>query len=128
MRIEWVTKRSGRLEHLVNDKDQNLNSPDNDTASELGDIKPEPASRQWSSYAFGLAFACLMAIALSHVFGIASPELSTILMVGIVISGTIAWAIQARQNCPHCGTLYGYGFRIVNAHICKKCGGDFRDV
>lgn len=112
----------------MNDRDQNSPPRDDGPTSDTDAVKPEPASRQWSSYAFGIAFACLMAIALSQVFGFASPQLSTILMIGIVISGTAAWAIQARQTCPHCGTLYGYAFRIVNAHICRKCGGDFRDV
>lgn len=110
------------------DKDEQPSAPtpDGDSQSDTGSTKSEPASRQWSSYAFGLAFACLMAIALSQIFGFASPQLSTVLMIGIVVSGTAAWAIQARQTCPHCGTLYGYGFRIVNAHICRSCGGDFR--
>ena len=85
-----------------------------------------PASQQWSNYAFGLALVCLAALALSHGLGFATPLLSGILMIGIVISGTAAWAIQARQPCPHCGALYGYRFRVTNTHLCPTCGADLR--
>ena len=84
-----------------------------------------PPHQKWSSAAFGLAGVCLAAIALAKLFGFATPTLSGVLMAGIVISGTAAWFLQARQKCPHCGELYGYGFRIVNANLCRKCGGDF---
>ncbi len=83
-----------------------------------------PPHQKWSSAAFGLAGVCLAAIALAKLFGFATPALSGVLMAGIVISGTAAWFIQARQKCPHCGESYGYGFRLVNAHLCRKCGGD----
>ncbi len=84
-----------------------------------------PPHQKWSSAAFGLAGVCLAAIALAKLFGFATPALSGVLMAGIVISGTAAWIIQARQKCPHCGEPYGYGVRIMNAHRCRKCGGDF---
>jgi len=87
----------------------------------------QPPYQKWSSYAFGLAGICLAALALASVFDFASPALSSILMAGIVISGTAAWIIQARHKCPHCGEPYGYGVRLVNAHLCRKCGGDIRD-
>ena len=81
--------------------------------------------QKWSSAAFGLAGICLAAIALSNLFGFATPALNGVLMVGIVISGTAAWIIQARQKCPHCGELFGYGIRIMNTDRCRKCGGNF---
>jgi len=89
-------------------------------------MNPQPYQK-WSSYAFGLAGICLAVLALSKLFGFATPALSGVLMAGIVISGTAAWLIQARHTCPHCGEPYGYGIRIVNAHLCRKCGGDVRD-
>jgi hypothetical protein len=67
----------------------------------------------------------LLGLAMSHVFGLATPELSLFAMAGIVISGTAAWFIQAKQPCPDCGQLYGYRFRFVNARICRNCGGEF---
>ncbi len=86
----------------------------------------QPPYQKWSSAAFGLAALCLGGIALSNVFGIATAQLNGVLLAGIFISGTLAWVIQARQKCPHCGEPYGYAFRIVNAHLCRKCGGDMR--
>ncbi|MDH3196041.1 MAG: hypothetical protein OEL78_07000 [Hyphomicrobiales bacterium] len=85
-----------------------------------------PPYQKWSSAAFALAGICLAVLALATVFGFASPALSAVLMAGMVIAGTAAWAVQARQKCPHCGEPYGYGIRIVNTHRCRKCGGDFR--
>jgi hypothetical protein len=87
-------------------------------------MNPQP-HHKWSSAAFGLAGLCLAALVLASVFDFATPALSRVLMAGIVISGTIAWVVQARQKCPHCGEPYGYGVRIVKAHLCRKCGGDF---
>jgi hypothetical protein len=85
-----------------------------------------PPHQKWSSAAFGLAGLCLAALALSTLFGFATPTLSRVLMAGIFISGTAAWIIQARHICPHCGEPYGYGVRIVNSHLCRKCRGDIR--
>ena len=84
-----------------------------------------PPYQKWSSYAFGLAGICLAVLALSTLFGFSTQQLSAILMAGIVISGTAAWVIQARQKCPHCGEPYGYGVRIGKANLCRKCGGDY---
>ena len=81
--------------------------------------------QKWSSAAFGLAGICLAALALANLFALTTPRLNSILMAGILISGTAAWIIQARQKCPHCGEPYGYGVRILKAHLCRKCGGDF---
>lgn len=83
-----------------------------------------PPYQKWSTYAFGLAGLCLAVLALSVLFGFSTPQLTRVLMVGIVLSGTAAWIIQARQKCPHCGEPYGYGVRIGKANLCRKCGGD----
>ena len=88
-------------------------------------MSPQPHEK-WSSAAFGLAGICLAALALANLFGLTTPRLNGVLMAGILISGTAAWIIQARQKCPHCGETYGYGVRIVKANSCRKCGGDFR--
>jgi len=87
-------------------------------------MNPQP-HQKWNSYAFGLAGICLAALALANLFGFSTPALSSVLMAGILISGTAAWIIQARQKCPHCGEPYGYGIRIMKANLCRKCGGDF---
>ena len=86
---------------------------------------PQPYQK-WSTAAFAFAALCLAAIALAKVFGIATPTVNGVFMAGIVVAGTAAWIIQARQTCPHCGKPYGWGFRIVKAHLCRHCGGDFR--
>ncbi len=88
-------------------------------------MNPQP-HQKWSSAAFGIAGLCLAAIALSKLFRFSTPALSGVLMAGIVVSGTAAWIIQARQICPHCGEPFGYGVRIMNADRCRKCGGDYR--
>ncbi len=85
---------------------------------------PQPPYQKWSSYAFGLAGLCLAVLALANVFGFTSRALNSVLMTGIFVAGTAAWIVQARQICPHCGVPYGYRIRIVNANICRKCGGD----
>lgn len=86
----------------------------------------EPGSQKWSDYAFGLALACLLGMALAHVFGLATLAVNTVFVAGVLISGTAAWVIQARLVCPHCGSRYGYGIRILNSHLCPKCKGDMR--
>lgn len=86
------------------------------------------ASQKWTSYATGLAVVCLLGLALTLVFGLATPQVRTILMVGILVSGTIALVGQARQKCPHCGEPYGYRFKVVNTHLCPKCGEDTRAI
>jgi hypothetical protein len=82
-------------------------------------------SQKWSSYASSIAVLSLLGLALMHVFGVATPQLSLIVMGGIVASGTVAWLVQAKQPCPDCGQLYGYRFRFVNARVCRNCGGEF---
>jgi hypothetical protein len=84
-----------------------------------------PPHQKWSSAAFGLAGLCLAVLAFSILFRFSTPQLSAVLMAGILISGTAAWVIQARQKCPHCGERYGYGVRIGKANLCRKCRGDF---
>ncbi|MEL6961959.1 MAG: hypothetical protein AAGA73_08265 [Pseudomonadota bacterium] len=83
------------------------------------------ASKKWSSYASSLAVLSLLALALMHVFDIATPTLNLVIMGSIVASGTVAWLVQAKQPCPDCGRLYGYRFRFVNARHCRHCGGEF---
>ena len=82
-------------------------------------------SKKWSSYASAIAVLSLLVLALAHVIGVVTPTLSVIVMGGIVLSGTTAWLVQARQPCPQCGKLYGYRFRFVNARMCRNCGGEF---
>ena len=82
-------------------------------------------SKRWSAYASSLAVLSLLALALLHVFGLATPELNLVVMACIVASGTVAWLVQARQRCPDCGKPYGYRFRFMHARICRNCGGEF---
>jgi hypothetical protein len=84
------------------------------------------ASKKWSSYASSLAVLSLLALALMHAFGMATPILSLVAMGCIVASGTVAWLVQAKQPCPDCGRLYGYRFRFMHARICRHCGGEFQ--
>ena len=77
-------------------------------------------------YALGLAVVCLVALALANVFGLATTAVKTTLMVGITVSGTVAWIVHAHQKCRHCGTPHGYRIRLVNSHLCPKCKGDMR--
>lgn len=81
--------------------------------------------KKWSSYASSLAVLSLLALAVMHVVGFATPILSLIAMGCIVASGTVAWLVQAQQPCPDCGKLYGYRFRFLHARICRNCGGEF---
>lgn len=87
----------------------------------------EGTGRKWSSHASILAGVCLFALALSHVFGLATPLTNLVLGLGVVAAGTVVWAIQARQKCPRCGTPYGYRVRLLKANLCPKCGFDLRD-
>ena len=82
-------------------------------------------SKKWSSYASSVAVLSLLALAVMHVIGFATPTLSVIVMGCIVASGTVAWLIQAKQPCPDCGKPYGYRFRFLHARICRNCGGEF---
>jgi hypothetical protein len=82
-------------------------------------------SRNWSRPAANLAMICLVGSALAHVLGLATPLLNALLMTGILLAGTTAWLVQARQVCPECGRRYGYRFRLVNAATCRHCGGEF---
>ena len=102
-------------------------APDNDPEPGNENAGPPQGIERWSNAALLVAVASLGAIAFFNAFGLDTPTINTVLMIGIMISGTVFWAIQARQPCPHCGAPYGYGFRIVNAHICRSCGGDIRE-
>lgn len=81
--------------------------------------------QKWVSRVYGFAAICLAALALLEVTDKATPFLQTFLMLGIVLAGTGAWVMQAKRQCPKCGEIYGYHFRIVNANICRKCGAEF---
>ncbi len=81
--------------------------------------------QNWVSRAYGFAAFCLAALAILEITDRATPFLQTMLMAGIVLAGTAAWAMQAKRKCPKCGEVYGYHFRIVNANVCRKCGAEF---
>lgn len=81
--------------------------------------------QRWVSRAYAFAAACLFGLAIVEAFGMATPFLRTLLMVGIGASGTVAWIMQVKRKCPKCGQLYGYAIRIVNANVCRYCGTDF---
>ena len=81
--------------------------------------------QRWVSRAYAFAGACLFALAIAEISDHATPVLRTLLMLGIAASGTVAWVMQAKRECPKCGRLYGYGIRIVNANVCRYCGEDF---
>lgn len=92
-------------------------------------VSPDPVmhpSKKWSFYASSVAVLSLLALAVMHVAGFATPTLTLIAMGCIVASGTVAWLVQARQPCPDCGRLYGYRFRFLHARICRHCGGEFQ--
>lgn len=88
-------------------------------------MKPLPYQK-WSSYAFGLAGICLAAIAFATLFKFSTPMIRGVLMAGIIVAGTAAWLLQAREKCPHCGKPFGYAIRIGNTDRCRKCGGNYR--
>ena len=94
-----------------------------DTVPRIG--RAQIRYQRWISRAYGFAAFCLAALAILEVTDMATPFLQTILMLGIVAAGTGAWVLQAKRQCPKCGTLYGYHFRIVNANVCHKCGAEF---
>ena len=81
--------------------------------------------QKWVSRTYAFAAACLFGLAIVEVFGMATPLVRTLLMIGIGASGTVAWVMQAKRECPKCGRLYGYAIRIVNANVCRYCGTDF---
>ena len=87
--------------------------------------RPQIRYQRWVARAYGFAAFCLAALAILEITDMATPFLQTILMLGIVAAGTAAWVLQAKRQCPKCGELYGYHFRIVNANKCHKCGAEF---
>ena len=90
------------------------------------EVSPSDARYQkWVSRAYGFAAFCLAALAIVEITDTATPQIQTLLMLGIALAGTAAWVMQAKRKCPNCGHLYGYHFRIVNANRCRKCGADF---
>lgn len=80
---------------------------------------------KWVTRAYGFAAACLFALALAEFFGFATPQIQTLLMLGIMVAGTAAWVLQAKRICHNCGQLYGYHFRLVKANMCHKCGAEY---
>lgn len=81
--------------------------------------------QMWVSRVYGFAAACLFVLALVEFFDIATPKIQTLLMLGIMAAGTIAWVLQAKRKCLNCGQLYGYHFRLVKANMCHKCGAEY---
>ena len=81
--------------------------------------------QKWVSRVYGFAAACLFALAIVEFFDVATPQIQTLLMLGIVAAGTAGWVLQAKRKCPNCGQLYGYHFRLVKANMCHKCGAEF---
>jgi predicted RNA-binding Zn-ribbon protein involved in translation (DUF1610 family) len=81
--------------------------------------------REWVSRAYGFAGLCLAALAIAEVTGNASPLVRTLTMLGIALAGTVAWAMQAKRECPECGAQYGYAIRIVHSNYCRKCGAEY---
>lgn len=84
-----------------------------------------PTSKAWSSLASSVTVLAVIALALMHLLDLATVELNLLVLSAIVVSGTAAWLIQAKQPCPDCGRLYGYRFRFVNARHCRNCGAEF---
>ncbi|MEM8744135.1 MAG: hypothetical protein AAGF14_05820 [Pseudomonadota bacterium] len=94
--------------------------------SPVPEISPSNARHQkWVSRAYGFAAACLFGLAVAEVSGMATTLVRTLAMIGIGASGTVAWVMQAKRECPNCGRLYGYAIRIVNANVCRYCGTEF---
>ena len=81
--------------------------------------------QKWVTRVYGFAAACLFALALAEFFDIATPQIQTLLMLGIVAAGTASWVLQAKRKCHNCGQLYGYHFRLVKANVCHKCGAEY---
>lgn len=101
-------------------------SPARKEAGSVPGIKPQHLRYQkWVSRAYGFAALCLLVLAIVEVTNTATPLVRTLLMIGIVLAGTLAWVMQAKCVCPECGEPYGYHFRIVNANVCRKCGAEF---
>lgn len=82
-------------------------------------------AQRWISRSYAFAAACLFALALVEFFDAATPQIQTLLMLGIMIAGTAAWVMQAKRKCHNCGQLYGYHFRLVKANMCHKCGAEY---
>ena len=90
------------------------------------EVSPSDARYQrWVTRAYGFAAFCLAALAFVEITSTSTPFVRTLLMLGIVLAGTVAWVMQAKRKCPQCGVLYGYHFRIMNANKCRKCGAEF---
>jgi hypothetical protein len=90
------------------------------------EVSPSDARYQrWITRAYAFAAFCIFALALAEFFGFATPQVQTLLMLGIMIAGTAAWVMQAKRKCHNCGQLYGYHFRLVKANICHKCGAEY---
>ena len=83
------------------------------------------SSKTLSALASSVTVLAVIGLALMHVFDIATPALNLAVLSAIVIAGTAAWLIQAKQPCPGCGQLYGYRFRFLNARACRHCGAEF---
>lgn len=81
--------------------------------------------QKWVTRIYGFAAACLFALALAEFFDFATPQIQTLLMLGIMAAGTIAWVLQAKRVCHNCGQSYGYHFRLVKANMCHKCGAEY---
>ncbi len=86
------------------------------------------AEWDWGSISFSLAAICLFLLAGLSIFGLATPKVSASLMLGLGFAGVIAWAIQAKRHCPHCGAPYGYRFRIFKVNDCLMCGENFYEA
>jgi len=83
------------------------------------------SSKRLSSIASSVTVLAMIGLAVMHVFDFATPELNLAVLGAIVVSGTAAWLIQAKQPCPGCGQLYGYRFRFLHARNCRNCGAEF---
>ncbi len=83
------------------------------------------SDKTWSSIASSITVLAVIALALMHIFDMATPKIDLAVLSAIVVSGTAAWLIQAKQPCPGCGKLYGYRFRFMHARICRNCGAEF---
>ncbi len=81
--------------------------------------------QKWVTRVYGFAAACLFVLALVELLDYATPQIQTLLMLGIMAAGTIGWVLQAKRKCPNCRQLYGYHFRLVKANFCHKCGAEY---
>lgn len=88
-------------------------------------IKKMQSSKSLSSLASSITVLAVIGLALMHVLGFATTALNMIGLGAIIVAGTAAWLIQAKQPCPGCGKLYGYRFRFMHARTCRSCGAEF---